>query len=506
MSVSINRKWAGKRLIFPILYAYIAALSLFVAPAGHAAARWPQFRGPNGSGVAEQDKPPVEFGPSTNFLWTTSLPPGHSSPCIWDDHIFLTGLENGKLETMSLRRTTGRLLWRATAPAQKIEKVHEFSSPASSTPTSDGQRVYSYFGSYGLLAYDFDGKEVWKSPLPKPVNGYGTATSPILIGEHLLLLCDGSDGNSHLLALDRVTGQTAWKKDRPLFTANWSTPIVWRHDAQDDIVVAGSGRLIAYDPKDGAERWWVNEFPRIPICLPVLGGSVLFVCVAGQGLSADDKFDLPDWPTVTAKYDTNKDAKLAPGELPAEFALHLRKEVSKETPGNYFPMSTVIRWFDADKDGLCSENEWQAALAFVTENKSTLMAIRPGGKGDCTSTHVMWKSQRSLPEMPSPIYHEGRLFTVRDGGLVSCLDPKTGQVLYQERLGAPGQYCASLVAADGKLYASSVAGTVVVFKAGAATIEVLARNALNERIVATPAIADDKLFVRTVNHFYAFGK
>lgn len=489
----------------------MAFLSNLLAPCtlliltSHAAARWPQFRGPNGSGIAEHDNPPIEFGPTTNLLWKVPLPSGHSSPCIWNDRIFLTSFEGGNLETICIRRSDGHLLWRRAVPAGPIESVHEFSSPAASTPASDGQQVYVYFGSYGVLAYDFKGKEAWALPLPKPANNFGTASSPILLGDLLLMLCDGSGGSSYLLAIDRTTGRTVWRKDRPLFTSNWSTPFVWRHDNLDEIVVPGSGRLVAYDPKDGTERWWVNGFPRVAILVPVSSPNLLFACVAGQGATADERFDLPDWATVIANYDKNKDAKLSPDELPPEFAWHLRKEVSKETPGNYFPMSSVIKWFDADKDGLCSEKEWLAAIAFVTENKSTMMALRPGGKGDCTETHVVWKSQRGLPELPSPIFHKGHLITVRDGGLVSCFEPETGRILYQERLGVTGQYCASLIAADGRLYAASVSGTIVTFTVGE-VMEVLARNQLNERIVATPAIADDRLYVRTANHLYGFGK
>src|SRR5437763_9175921 len=109
-----------------------------------APARWPRFRGPNGSGVTETDKPPVQFGPSTKLLWKCALPPGHSSPIVWDDHIFLTGVENGKLVVIALRRRDGNLLWKQTIPATKIEEVHPFNSPVASTPATDGERVYVY--------------------------------------------------------------------------------------------------------------------------------------------------------------------------------------------------------------------------------------------------------------------------------------------------------------------------------------------------------------------------
>ena len=131
-------------------------------------AHWPRFRGPNGSGVSETDKPPTTFGPSSNRLWQAGVPPGHCSPTIWGDHIFVTALENSTLVVVALRRRDGRLLWRRPAPSGQLEKVHPFSNPAASTPATDGQRVYTYFGSYGLLAHDFTGKEVWRKACPRP--------------------------------------------------------------------------------------------------------------------------------------------------------------------------------------------------------------------------------------------------------------------------------------------------------------------------------------------------
>src|SRR5687767_8709625 len=174
-------------------------------------AQWPRFRGPNGSGVSEADKPPTTFGPSSNRLWQTPVPPGHSSPSIWNDYIFITGVENNALVVMALRRRDGTLLWRQRAPSDTLEKVHSFSNPAASTPATDGQRVYTYFGSYGLLAHDFSGKEVWRKPLPAPPTQYGAATSPIVFDGRVILQLDGNDGRSELLAFDARTGDPVWR-------------------------------------------------------------------------------------------------------------------------------------------------------------------------------------------------------------------------------------------------------------------------------------------------------
>ena len=142
---------------------------------------------------------------------------------------------------------------------------------------------------------------------------------------------------------------------------------------------------------------------------------------------------------------------------------------------------------------------------FHPDNEDNVVAIRPGGSGDSTKTHLAWTASRGIPEMPSPLFYRGRLYLVRDGGFLTTYKPATGAlVISKQRLGAFGQYVASPVAADGRIYAPNLNGVVVVFRAGD-TLEVLARNDLGEDTTATPAIADDKLYIRTAQHLWAFG-
>lgn len=145
-----------------------------------AQAQWNQFRGPNGSGVAADQKPPVTFDLKTNVRWSTKLPSGISCPAIWKDKVFLTGIDNGKFETICIARDKDNILWRTAAPKTKLENHHRDNSAAASTPFVDEQHVYIYFGSYGLLCYDHQGKQVWQHPVPTPKNMHGTATSPIV--------------------------------------------------------------------------------------------------------------------------------------------------------------------------------------------------------------------------------------------------------------------------------------------------------------------------------------
>jgi len=160
---------------------------------------------------------------------------------------------------------------------------------------------------------------------------------------------------------------------------------------------------------------------------------------------------------------------------------------------------------DKDGDGVITKEEWDAGMAFVAANEDIVMAIRPGGSGDITKSHVVWKAKRGISEIPSPLFYRDRLYFVRDGGMVTSYEPATGKtILDRQRLGVPGQYCASPVAADGRIYAASETGAVIVFRAGD-TLDVLARNELGESILATPAIADHKLYIRTDKHLWAFG-
>jgi outer membrane protein assembly factor BamB len=481
-----------------------------VLAAGSSPAQWPQFRGPNGSGLAPDDKPaPVTFGPNKNRLWQTELPPGHSSPCIWDDRIFLTAFdETAKVvQTLCLDRPSGKILWRTPAPTTETEpQLHKFSSPASSTPATDGERVYVYFGAYGAVAYDFTGKEAWTRPLPTPPTKYGTASSPIVSGDLVLVQRDGNSTNSHLLALDAKTGRTKWTAERPLHGESFSTPMIWQHDGVEELITVGNGRLDAYSLKDGKERWWAPGLTFQPITVAVSGAGLLFASSSGTG-SQSEPIDLPTWEGLLKRFDRNGDGQLTKDEVPEDAAIQLRKEVPKETPGNMLGYRFLLfEFFDADKDGIFTKDEWKALEQFTANNQNNVMAIRPGGRGNIATTHVQWKGSRGISEMPSPLLYRGRLYFLKDGGMLTSYDLQSGKVVMdRERLGTASQYVASPVASGGNIYAASVPGKIAVIKA-ADTLEVLAINDLAEAITATPAVLDGRIYVRTAKHLYAFGE
>jgi len=451
---------------------------------------WPRFRGPNGSGVADDAKPPVEFGPEKNVKWKVSAPSGISSPIVAGDKVVITGFEDGKLYTIAYNRADGKEAWRAEAPAKKIEPFHKTEgSPAASTPATDGKRIVSYFGSCGLFCYDLSGKELWKFEMPTAGGGgdFGSGVSPIIAESQVVLVRDEmKDGK--IIALDAATGSPKWEQKR-LPATSYSTPILCSTPKGKEIVAAGHARMVGYDLKSGAEKWVFNGLPSGCIPSPVAAddGTLFF---AGGGGSADDKdFQMPSFDSMLKNLDKDNDGALS------------REEADKALQG-FFDNQ------DANKDGKITRDEWDAMIKFMTEGKNSAFALKTGGKGDITKSHILWQKTKGLPWITSALLYRGQYVMIKDGGVVTAYDAKTGDQVYQERLAAPGQHYASPVAANGRIYFTSLQdGTVSVITAGHKKPEVLATNPkLGERTAATPAIAGNTLFIRTDKHLYAFAE
>ncbi|HYF37911.1 MAG TPA: PQQ-binding-like beta-propeller repeat protein [Prosthecobacter sp.] len=459
---------------------------LLAATSVHAESWWPQFRGPGGLGIATGDAP-IEFSPDKNVRWKVSVPSGHSSPCIWEDKIVLTGLDSGQLITFCVSRADGRELWRAVAPAAKIENAHRIGSPASPTPCTDGQRVYAYFGSFGVLAYDWQGREVWRKPLPAPVVEFGTGASPIVVDGKVIVVAD-QDVGSYMVALDAVTGAEVWRVDRSEFRRGFSTPFVWRHGKDAELVVAGSLWVRGYDLKDGKQRWSARGMARVSNATPVAAEDVLLVSSWNVGGDEDDRVEMEPFEAFAAASDANKDGAFTKDEFPKG------------------PVKDRFSQMDADKDGLVTKAEYEYMRGMFAEAANQLFAIKPGGSGDITKSHVAWQVNRHLPYVSSPVVARGRVFTMKNGGLASAYDARSGSPIYQaERVEASGDYYSSAVTCGNRIYVTSQRGTVVVLDAASDTLNVLARNELREQVFASPAIVDSVLYLRTEKHLFAFG-
>jgi outer membrane protein assembly factor BamB len=471
-------------------------------------ATWPQFRGPGGLGIAPDEKTyPVELDTSKNLLWKTGVPKGNSSPCIWGDRIFITARSGDKLETTCIDRKNGTIKWRNSVEPEKMERVNPSNSQASATPVCDGKRVYIYFGSFGLLAYDIDGNEVWKKPLAIPVMQHGSASSPILADGLVIINCDQKQ-DPYLLAVYKSTGQQAWKCKRPATKRmfNWSTPVLWKHGGEKELVVLGREHLIAYDLKDGRKRWWVTDLPIETAATPVYAGEILFMTatVAFHGDPVNPP-QIPEPDELFQEYDINRDERLDIEEVPDDLAT-----LPRLGPHIISGVKKNFKRYDRNKDGALSKEEWQqirnGMLKWTGQlnKKDMCLAIRSGGNADVTETHIKWSNSEGISQVTSPLYYRGHIYLVKYGGVVSCFNAENGEKIYREMIEARGYYFASPVAADNKVYFCSKNGVVVVVQAGD-QFKILSQNKIGERISATPALLDGNIYLRTAKHMMAFG-
>jgi outer membrane protein assembly factor BamB len=463
-------------------------LSCLAATAAFAEDNWPRFRGPNGSGIAESKNPPVQIQLDSAIRWKVAVPKGVSSPCIWGKRLFLTAFEDGKLWTLAYDRDDGHELWRAAAPAKQIEKFHAIEgSPAASTCATDGKRVVSYFGSCGILCYDLEGHPLWKYELPTAETAFdfGTGTSPIIADGLVILVRDVTNGPV-VFALDAETGEQRWKTERTGALTAFSTPIVAGQGKDALLIAAGALQMKAYDLHSGKERWLLRGLPTGNCTLPVVGGERVFFAGWSPG-GADSP--MPSFDDLLKQYDTNKDGALQ------------KAEMEKSPLKNYFDAN------DPNHDGTITREEWEANFAYMKKGKNSLFAFSPKGEGDITDTAIAWKHTKGLPYVPSPLYYRGRIFLVRDGGMVSCFDAETGKPVYEsKRLGAAGSYYASPIAAGGHLYIVSLHdGMITVINAAGDQPEAEAQRKLDERVAATPAIVGDRMYLRSDEHLYCFG-
>ena len=506
-----------KRSAIPItLAAWLQVLGFGLAT--HAS-EWNQFRGPNGSGVNHESRPPQKIG-NENLAWKIKVPAGFSSPAIWKSKIFLTGLDDGRLTTLAFDKESGRKLWSRQAPKVPLEKVHQSNGHATPSPFADSEKVYAYFGSFGLLCYDHDGKEIWRKTIPSPKSMYGSSTSPIGHGDLLLMVLD-NDANlpnsrlsqSKILALRKKDGEVAWETHRPFHRSGWSTPIIWNHGDAKELVVLGNGRLCGYDLKSGEEKWHLTGFSRETISMPLQGNGMVFASASKQGGAPDAHPDpKPFWDAVIS-FDSNGDKKIERKEMTGHFTFPFRPELPPEHPGYGLPLPKdnrqkqkrldgIFHWMDKDKDGFWSEKEFISNIS-IGRGKPMLVAVKPGGVGNVTETHLGWELNRGIPEIPSPLFHRNRIYMVRSGGILTSVHADTGKIVYRERLAAQGHYRASPVLAGELMYLASEEGIISVVKPGD-KMEVVHQHKLEEAIPVTPALDSNTLYVRGKEHLWAF--
>jgi outer membrane protein assembly factor BamB len=398
---------------------------------------WAQFRGPGALGRSDAKGLPLKWSDDQNIAWKTDLPgPGASSPIVLGQRIFLTcftgfatssrepgEMTNLKRHLLCLNLAGGKIIWNTSVPAEMPEqdRIRENHGYASSTPVADVERIYTFYGKSGVFAFDHSGKQLWQTKVGDKLNGWGSATSPVLYKDFLIV--NASIESDSLVALDKKTGKEVWRAN--VSNESWHAPVfVTAPDGTTEVIAARNGRVLAFNPMTGAALWNVK---------------------------------------------------------------------------------TGIPWY------MCPTPVVQDGIVYVIGGRTPngALAIRAGGRGDVTETHVAWKLNKGS-NVPSPILHEGHLYFAHENlGIVYCVNAKSGEVVYEERLEpSPGQIYASPVAADGKIYFTGRGGRTIVI-AAKPKFERLGDNSLESNrgvFNSSPAISGSRLLLRSNRALYALGE
>ncbi len=441
-------------------------------------------------GVSSDAHPlPDNFSTDAQMVWRCELSSGHSTPCVISDRVIVTTYqaEAVELATVCVHRQTGKVLWKRVVPTKTIEAVHASGNPATSTPASDGRNIYVFFGSYGLLCYDLNGTLVWEKKMGPFQDEFGAASSPILV-DGKIILNEDHDIDSFLMAIDAQTGETVWKAERPEATRSYSTPLVIERDGKKQILVAGSLQLAAYDPQSGEKLWWFNGLSRIVDTTPVVHDGLIYVATWTPGGDAGERITMEPFGDALAKFDKNQDGSIERDELP------------KDSP-------VLDRFFriDLNQNQHLDAQEWARHAEVFERAQNVAVALEPGTRGSLDPRYVKWTYTRGLPTVPSSVVYKGLLTMVKDSGIMTVLDIQTGKMVHQGRAEGRGNYYASLVAGDGKVYLTSESGVVTVLAAGAEG-KILGSHDFGERIMATPVIADGQILIRSAEALYCFIK
>lgn len=400
------------------------------------AADWLQFRGPGGLGVAPEQNLPTSWSSTENLIWKIALPgPGASSPIVVGDKVFLTcysgygvpgpkqeDLKDLKRHLLCVERATGKLRWTrdlaAPLPEPPYESYQALHGYASSTPASDGERVYVFFGKAGVFAFSLEGEPLWQASVGDRTHGWGSGTSPVLHND--LVIVNAAVESGALVALNKKDGKVRWTAKG--IRQSWNTPLLVEAAGRHELVVSIQGRLRAFAPQTG-EELWNSEGIDDYVCPSVVAHKGIVYAIGGRS--------------------------------------------------------------------------------------NTAVAVRAGGKGDVSKTHVLWRTSRGS-NVSSLVYHDGYLYWTHDSrGIAYCVDAQNGKIVYEERLSpAPDRIYASPVLADGKLYYVSRSKGTFVLEAKP-KFKLLAHNVFQDDASvfnASPAVSDGQLFLRSDRQLYCIGR
>jgi outer membrane protein assembly factor BamB len=424
---------------------------------GLSADQWPQWRGPSASGVTGEATLPVKWSDSENVAWKAPLTGlGISSPIVWNDVVVVTSQVGSGVVRSGPRLVQG------SNPLEAGER------PLGAGATSGDNKV-----TFLVSAFDRkDGRKAWafelpaEGPLPSVHDKHNLASpSPVTDGERVYAWF----ATGQLAAVD-LAGKLVWKKhlgaDYGPFEINWghgSSPVVHKNQLLLLCYHEKASYLLALDARTGAVKWKADAPAGVTsYSTPLVvesGGKTEIVVNSSVGVSGHD---------------------FATGERLWHFE-----------EANRFPVPSP-------------SFHGGAIILSRGYRSSPYMAIRPGGSGNIADTsNIVWRITSGAPYISSLVPYDGLIYMTGDVGVLTVADAKTGERVHQERIG--GVYTASPVAGDGKVYLVSEDGETVVLSAGR-TPTILARNRLNARQLASPAISGGRLFIRSDEALYAIGK
>ena len=467
---------------------------------------WPHFRGPNSAGIATESRPlPAEFSAEKNVRWSKKLGDGIGCPVVAAGRVFTSAMVDDKtIGLYGFDAATGTQLWMRKWPIGDIAPVHKTNSHAATTPAADAERVYFYFATLGMVALDAKtGVDVWHKSLPVPyfVFKWGAGMSPVLYKE-LVLFVQDDDLTPAFYAFDKRTGKLRWKDDRNDMAVNYSHPVICSTGHGDEIIVAGTGLLVGYDPASGKRLWSAKTLLRNIKTTPVVNDGVIYISLQSGGIANQ-------WLASVDRADTgNSDGKLTKEEVQAFVGerrvpeAFFRKTFDKGDANG----DGVLEGAELDAAFLHSDNFAGASYDAVEAGAQFILAVRGGGRGDVTATHVLWKhSTKHTDHIVSPLVSDGRMLLIKGGGIATCFDTKAGTSLYGPvRIQNAGDYFASPVLVDGKIYIAGENGNVVVLR-NSAELDILSVNDVGSPVLGTPAVADGTIYFRTRDGLLAVG-
>ena len=386
-----------------------------------------QFRGPNCCGKAPVGAtPPTVLNPEKNLAWKTEIANGVSSPCIWGNSVFLTGYEpyDRLLITYCIDKKTGAVKWNQSILPDAIEPVHAVGSPAAATPVTDGKHVYVYFGSYGVICYDFDGNTIWEKNLPIPESRYGSCGSPVIVNNVLLV-----NRLNELLALDKETGETIYTVN---IKRSHATPVI----LGEQILLHQSLGLKSININNGSENWDLGLI-TLGNSTPVLIDNMLYVN-GFTNFGETRLYDkLPEFEIMLSLADQNADSLIQIAEISDTLVFFRRPEL--DLP---FADDTMYSWqkvaphFDSTKDRAMNNTEWNRMKQYWKKymQEHGVVAVKLP-ENETEKPELIWKESNYIAEIPSLLCADNQVYMISNGGLVTCMNAETGEIIYREKIG-----------------------------------------------------------------------